>query len=359
MRWFNIIPRLNPRIRKERNLYDPPPEAHLDVLRKQLAKDDKGVPEPMSLPCPEGLTTGAPVLGLRVDVDTHEGMRDGVPKLLEILKEAGVKATFYLAMGPDRSGLAVLNAFKPGFLKKMFRTGAPKVYGWRTLLSGTLLPARPVATGFPDIARRIAEEGHEAGVHAWDHRVWQDRLTKFSEEQVASQLGRAAQAFEQIYGTRPRTFAAPAWLCDNESLRYQEGFGLDYASDCRGMDPFLPNIERRTLKTPQVPTTLATLDETLGDADPDAASFFNRLLQEVKQGEWPVLTVHAELEGGPYAADFTSFLKSARGKGVQVVPLRDLLALRLSTGKPLPRCTMSYGEIEGRAGAVALQMLEV
>lgn len=359
MRWFNVIPRLNPKIRRERNLYDPPPEAHLNVLRKQLPKEDKSAPEPVALPCPRGLTADAPVLGLRVDVDTHDGMRDGVPKLLDILRDAGIKGTFYLAMGPDRSGLAILNVFKPGFLTKMLRTGAPKVYGWRTLLSGTLLPSRPVATGFPEIARRVVEEGHEAGVHAWDHRLWQDRLAKFSEEQIAAQLGRAAEAFEQIFGTRPKTFAAPAWLCGDESLRCQEGFALDYASDCRGMDPFLPNIERRTLKTPQVPATLATLDETLGEADPDAASFFKRILGEVKRGEWPVLTVHAELEGGPFAEDFASFLKSAKDRGIQVVPLKDLLALRLSTGKPLPRCTMSYGEIEGRAGVVALQMLEV
>ena len=29
------------------------------------------------------------LLGLRVDVDTHEGMRDGVPRLLDILGSAG------------------------------------------------------------------------------------------------------------------------------------------------------------------------------------------------------------------------------------------------------------------------------
>src|ERR1700712_3660445 len=89
------------------------------------------------------------VLGLRVDVDTHDGMRDGVPRLLEVMAAEGVKATFYFAMGPDRSGLAVLNALRPGFLKKMTRTGAAQVYGWRTGLSGTLLPPPPVGPAFP------------------------------------------------------------------------------------------------------------------------------------------------------------------------------------------------------------------
>jgi hypothetical protein len=69
--------------------------------------------------------------------------------------------------------------------------------------------------------------------------------------------------------------------------------------------------------------------------------------------------VHAELEGGPFVGEFAGFLREARNRGIQVIPLRDLLALRLSTGKALPRCTMSYGEIEGRAGVVSMQMLEV
>ena len=130
----------------------------------------------------------AGVLGLRVDVDTHDGMRLGVPRLLEVMAEEGVKATFYLSMGPDRSGLAVLNALRPGFLAKMTRTGAAQVYGWRTILSGTLLPSRPIATAFPQIAGRARDEGHETGVHAWDHRKWQDRLLTFPTAKTAGEL---------------------------------------------------------------------------------------------------------------------------------------------------------------------------
>ncbi len=140
------------------------------------------------------------VLGLRVDVDTHDGMRDGVPRLLEVMAEEGVKATFYFAMGPDRSGLAVLNALRPGFLRKMTRTSATQVYGWRTVLSGTLLPSRPIGTAFPEVARHVRDEGHETGVHAWDHRQWQDRLFKFPPEKTAA---RARQGFPRLRADLP------------------------------------------------------------------------------------------------------------------------------------------------------------
>jgi peptidoglycan/xylan/chitin deacetylase (PgdA/CDA1 family) len=362
MAWFNRPYSSGGSEIKRTSLYTLSEGADLDAIRKrqQEEKHRAGTMEEPKITLPSSLPEGAPVLGLRVDVDTHDGMRDGVPRLLDTLRETGARGTFYLAFGPDNSGRAILNVVtRPGFLKKMLRTGAPKVYGWRTMLSGTLLPARKVALAFPHIARRIKEEGHEVGVHAWNHRSWQDRLLRFSSERVVLELERGAEAFAQIFNEKPRTFAAPAWFCRNESLEHQELMNLDYASDCRGSDPFLPVIDVRPMRTPQVPTTMPTLDEALGEADRDASSFFAKRLAEIEVGQWHSLTVHAELEGGPYLNEFADFLREAKGRGIAIATLRDLLGARLATGRPLPHCTMSYGEVEGRHGIVSLQMLEV
>jgi undecaprenyl phosphate-alpha-L-ara4FN deformylase len=293
-------------------------------------------------------------LGLRVDVDTHDGMRAGVPRLLEVMAAEGVKATFYFAMGPDRSGLAVLNALRPGFLKKMTRTGAASVYGWRTVLSGTLLPSRPIGTAFPAIARRTRDEGHETGVHAWDHRQWQDRLLRFPPEKTAAELDRGFQAYRQIYGAAPRTYAAPAWLSNDDALLHEETYGLAYASDCRGTEPFLPVVRGRTLKTPQVPATLPTLDEALGDTHSDAPAYFAAMVEEATLASWPVFTLHAELEGGPYAEDFRAFLRQARQAGLRCVPMGELLAERQRQG-PLAACAMHHAPVRGRHGVLSTQ----
>ncbi|HYX25928.1 MAG TPA: polysaccharide deacetylase family protein, partial [Thermoanaerobaculia bacterium] len=281
------------------------------------------------------------VLGLRVDVDTHDGMRLGVPRLLEVMAEERVAATFYLSMGPDRSGLAVLNALRPGFLAKMTRTGAARVYGWRTILSGTLLPSRPIATAFPEIARRVRDAGHETGVHAWDHRKWQDRLLGFPPEKTAGELDKGFHAYRSIFGESPRTYAAPAWLTSDEALLHEETYDLAYATDCRGTEPFLPVVRGRTLKTPQVPATLPTLDEALGDTFDDAPSYFAAMVEEAARSPWPVFTLHAELEGGPYAEDFRAFLRQAKAAGLRCVPLGELLAERQRQGA-LPACTMHH-----------------
>ncbi len=295
------------------------------------------------------------LLGLRIDVDTHDGMKLGVPRLLEVLAGRGVRGTFYLAMGPDRSGLAVLNLLRPGFLAKMRRTGAARVYGLRTILSGTLLPARPVALAFPQIGRRIRAEGHETGVHAWDHRRWQDRLPRFSAAEVAGELGRAGEAYAAVFGEPAVTYAAPAWLSSAASLLFQETLGLAFASDCRGSEPFVPVVRGRELRTPQVPATLPTLDEALGDTHEEAGAYFDTMLEGAAAAACPVLTVHAELEGGPYADAFDAFLGRAAAAGVAVVPLGALLEARLATGAPLPRCGLHYAPVPGRHGVLSTQ----
>ncbi|HLO25449.1 MAG TPA: 4-deoxy-4-formamido-L-arabinose-phosphoundecaprenol deformylase [Geobacteraceae bacterium] len=293
-----------------------------------------------------------PTIALKVDVDTYVGTREGVPRLLEILDRFGVKATFYFSMGPDNSGKAIRRIFtRKGFLKKMLRTRAPSVYGLRTLLYGTLLPAPMIASSFPDILRRTEALGHETGIHCWDHVKWHDYLPWLPKPITALELGRASALFEEIFGHRTRTTAAPGWTVSPDSLEIQDAMNLDYCSDSRGMTPFFPIMDGRRFRTLQIPTTWPTMDELLGEGGITTENVNDYYLTLLRPG-LNVHTIHAELEGKAVAPLFTDLLERLVEREARFMTLAEAAG---QFGSNAPDSPLAMGEIAGRAGRVAIQ----
>ena len=290
-------------------------------------------------------------LCLKVDVDTHDGMRDGVPKLVEICGRQRVPATFFLSFGPDNAGKAIFNLLRPGFLKKMLRTSAPSMYGWRTVLSGTLLPARPIATKFPEIVRAAEKAGHEIGVHAWDHRRWQDHVWNMDPAEIAAHFRQSFAAFERILGHRPAGIAAPAWAVTAQSLALQDTLGLVYASDLRGGPICLLRADGKKLNTLQIPTTGRCIEELLAAGVSNEDEIVAAILADLEGADPAVLAVHAEVEGGPFAALFEKLLARVLASGVEIVTLESV-ARGLDLTK-LPWRELAHVEIPGRAGRVS------
>jgi undecaprenyl phosphate-alpha-L-ara4FN deformylase len=291
-------------------------------------------------------------VAIKVDVDTYAGTRDGVPRLLDIMERAGIKGTFYFSMGPDNSGKAIRRIFtRKGFLQKMFRTGAPGVYGLRTMLYGTLLPAPKIAASFPEILRLTRAAGHETGVHCWDHVHWHDFLHRLSREEVAAQLGQGAELYQSIMGVQPKTTAAPGWTVSAASLELQDSMGLDYCSDSRGYAPFYPVFNGKRYATLQIPSTWPTMDEILGSNGVDAANVNDLYLSQLRDG-LNVHTIHAEMEGGVMSASFVALLERLKEKDARFVTLGEAAA---SHRPGAPDADLKMGELPGRAGLVAIQ----
>jgi len=233
-----------------------------------------------------------------------------------------------------------------GFLSKMMRTGAVGMYGWRTMLRGTLLPAPLIGAGHPDLLRQIAGEGHELGIHGWDHIFWHDTIFDLHRGTIESHLARSREALERAVGAPLRCTASPGWACSEESLRAQESMELAYASDTRGTKVFRPRIGGRDLATPQVPVTLPTLDETLGRDGVTPENYNDLILSRAVGAQ--VYTMHSEAEGRAYLPLAEDLLRRLADR-TRVRPLGDLSALPAAAP-----ATIRVGRVPGRATLVTM-----
>lgn len=288
-------------------------------------------------------------LGLRIDVDTFRGTRDGVPELCRILKQRGLHGTFFFTLGPDNMGRHLFRLFRPTFLRKMMRTKAGSLYGWSILFKGTLWPGPRIGRRLGSIIRSASEAGHEIGVHAWDHHRWQVGVERLGEQGLACETQLAFESLAEIIGREPTCSAAPGWRCTDEVLQVKGRFPFRYNSDCRGdCGAFLPIVEGQSLHQPQLPVTLPTWDEVAGRvADREYNDF---LINTMRPGHDEVLAVHAEAEGLSKASLFEEFLDRVIATGREIVPLGALV----NEDQQLPGRGMHQAEIEGREGWVAV-----
>ncbi len=120
--------------------------------------------------------TPSPVVAMTFDDGPHP---THTPRLLGMLRERGLRATFYLI-------------------------------GERV-------------AAYPQLARRIAEEGHEIGNHSWSHPF----LDRHSDATVLREIDRTTDAIYQTTGRPPVTFRPPygafthrqrSWLNVNRNL---------------------------------------------------------------------------------------------------------------------------------------------
>ena len=294
-------------------------------------------------------------LALKVDVDTDRGTREGVPNLLADCRAAGVPASFLFSLGPDQTGRAITRVFRPGFFRKVSRTSVVQLYGVRTLLNGTLLPAPHIGRRNAGAMQAVRDAGYEVGIHCYNHYRWQDHLGRMDLDAVRAEFGAASKEFARIFGREAHTAGAAGWQSNERSRQVYDEAALLYGSDTRGTHPFFPRIGGRVFKTLEIPSTLPTLDELLGRPEFPDAKIVPHYVSLLKPDRLNVFTLHAEIEGMGRRALFGEMLTAWKKAGVEFVRLDDAARALLSDRESIPVCDQTMETIDGRIGLVAVQ----
>ena len=277
------------------------------------------------------------VLVLKVDIDTLRGMREGLPSIVALLDKRSLEGSFFVSFGPDRSGLALLQLLRPRFLLKMIRTNAPGMYGLKTALYGTILPAPLIGAGFPEAVRQLTAGGHETACHAWDHRLWQDWLHRMSTDSIALWFEKMVGAYRSITGKNPSGFGAPGWRMDVRALKAAARYDFSYLSCTRAEEPFVFQENGMI----EIPSNLPCIEEV------GVEGVIQKLTTRAESGVIQVLPVHAEVEGGLYRKQFEQVLDLAQSLGYTIKKLID--AVRDIDTDKLKTRSLKLGMIPGRA----------
>ena len=191
--------------------------------------------------------------GLRVDID---GVKDAelLPLLLDMLNRQGIKATFFLTSGPDNTAWNMRHYVNP---LNLIRRRAFKRYGLH-MLNGLLFKREVLKSKNIDL---ILDNGHELGLHGYDHYNWMNHLDSKSMEEIGALISCGCDLFEQAFGFYPKSFASPGFKMNSSFLSVLDDFGFSYSSDFIAERAFYPEIGGKVCRTLQIPVSMRSIGE--------------------------------------------------------------------------------------------------
>lgn len=141
------------------------------------------------------------------------GISHGLPRLLEILDEFNIKATFFV-------------------------------------------PGRTAET-YPQALKEIVDRGHEIACHGYEC----ENFSLYSYEEQRERIGKAVGAIEKACGKKPVGFRAPIGDLMLETLHIAKEYGMKYSSDLFDDDrPYFMDVDEEGTQILQIPMQWANFD---------------------------------------------------------------------------------------------------
>jgi undecaprenyl phosphate-alpha-L-ara4FN deformylase len=268
-------------------------------------------------------------IGLRCDVDFGIGLARGVPYLLDLFKKRNMRVTFYVTMGPDGFRQHSNRLGSASYRKRIRRMNPMrmiKAFGPVYLARQALGFRGTVGLSQPNVLRRVVAEGHELGVHGFDHYWWAENVFEADRNALKEDMDRGLNALKRSTGHDASAWASPNWRCSAASLNLLDEYGFPYGADTRGRSPFVPEVAGYSGRKPQLPISLPCLHEIADYKDTtDLAVIRDEFISHVRPG-YNVWCIHDYYEGVLRREVFESVLDAVIRDGWSLVPIATLAA---------------------------------
>jgi undecaprenyl phosphate-alpha-L-ara4FN deformylase len=252
---------------------------------------------------------------IRIDIDSTRDVAL-LPELLDFLLSLDIKATFFVATGPDRLALNLFKYIRDPRSSLRFIKSKPLRYGSHSL--NGLLRKTQIESACPEVLLRLKKEGHEIGLHGYDHYMWIRNLRNMDETRIKELINKGLEALEAVTGADIRGFASPGFTVTNALLRAIDVLGFDYSSDFKSnkpMSPFYPQRETKSDSVLQVPVSMDSIGELFiaGYSEFQIKAKMRKNMDVWHAKRVPfVIYAHPAHEVGCYMELFSSLLRDLR-----------------------------------------------
>ncbi len=245
------------------------------------------------------------LFSFRWDIDHRACITDGLPRIMQVCDEFGVKNTFFVNMGRSTNLKEWLS--KGGLkgskakLQDMEAVHLIKKIGWPRFILETLL-SRPVGRSLISHLEKLVKAGHELGQHGGsDHVVWSRRFFELPESVIAKDVADSHAEMTQLFG-KPAGFTSPGFKSDERITRIVDHLKFRYDGDAIGGDPHRPQFDHHPASHWRIPVTLCgprtvPLLEWHGARNTPLPQIIEDLNTRLDQSDWVVLYGHPCYEG--------------------------------------------------------------
>lgn len=248
-------------------------------------------------------------LTLSIHVDGYYGLTEGVPKLLNLFEQNGIKATFFVNMGREASIFSLLEYFRKN--KEEFKKTKRTINRYNKIqMLSTILLMRKLGCGHKEILKEIEKKGHRVEPHCWSHLEWSKN---FENLDYKKQIYLFKKSFKECLGKDPQSFAPPTWKINREIVRELERNGFQEV--CLLKKDANMTKHFKVIK-PNLLTFEKTIEELLQEGK-DETEILEIYKEEIKRKNAHVY-FHADFEGIKGIKIFEKVLKIINSRNISL-----------------------------------------